>query len=150
MNVVYFNTRTQDLCGQLDREVETRVLLDEMEVCESLASLVRILSKPGSRNAVIVLLAETHDTLSSLLSIRELLLDRQILLILPDGEPETLSKGHSLYPRFLTTCDGDWKTVGAVLEKMIERTCSENVFDKHDAVQSTKPKRTAKLGTERH
>ena len=68
-----------------------------------------------------VLLAASKGQLSELLSLRELLNDVRIILILPDRGRETISQGHLLRPRFLSYADGDLTDVIAVLSKMLER-----------------------------
>ncbi|MBU0767596.1 MAG: hypothetical protein KJ687_00670 [Proteobacteria bacterium] len=45
----------------------------------------------------------------------------RIILILPDGDNETTTMGHTLFPRYLTYADGVFKDVEAVLKKMIQQ-----------------------------
>lgn len=52
-----------------------------------------------------------------ILSLREFLHDRRIILVLPDSEPETVSLGHILRPRFITYGDSDYMDVSAILGK---------------------------------
>jgi len=54
-----------------------------------------------------------------MLGIRDLLAETKIILLLPDRKRATVSKGHNLYPRFLTYMDGDFSDVAAVLQKMV-------------------------------
>ncbi len=74
----------------------------------------------------IVFLALGHDDLAFILSQKKLISDYRLIMILPDSNEESVSKGHSLYPRFLTYRDGDFKDVAAVLEKMLEYMNSQN------------------------
>ena len=69
---------------------------------------------------IAVLYAPGAEDFQTLLSIKELLQDVYVLLILPDRKASTLSRGHMLSPRFLTFMDADPSDVGLVLTKMIE------------------------------
>ena len=48
----------------------------------------------------------------------------RLILILPDREKGTISKGHLFRPRYLTYADGDFLDVAAVLAKMIDHARS--------------------------
>ncbi len=69
--------------------------------------------------AVVVLFASNRKALADLLAIRDLLDGIRIILILPDREPDTISQGYKLYPRYMSYIDGDLRDVSAVLRKMI-------------------------------
>ena len=75
---------------------------------------------------IVVFLALDHDDLAFILSQKKLISDYRLIMILPDSNEESVSKGHSLYPRFLTYRDGDFKDVAAVLEKMLKYIDSQN------------------------
>jgi len=49
----------------------------------------------------------------------------RIILILPDEDNETITMGHTLFPRFSTYADSDFKDVAAVLKKMIRQGHSD-------------------------
>ncbi|MCD6199973.1 MAG: hypothetical protein J7K15_15635, partial [Deltaproteobacteria bacterium] len=55
-------------------------------------------------------------------SVRDLIWDLRLILILPDREAGTIAKGHILRPRFLTYLDSDFTEVAAVLKKMLSNT----------------------------
>jgi len=89
-------------------------------------SFAHVLKWNVSDPRVIVFLALDHDDLAFVLSQKKFLSDYRLIMILPDSNEESISKGHSLYPRFLTYRDGDFKDVAAVLEKMLEYMNSQN------------------------
>ncbi|MGA2735036.1 MAG: hypothetical protein ABSG35_20860, partial [Syntrophobacteraceae bacterium] len=69
---------------------------------------------------------------------RDFLTSVRVILVLPDCEQETISKGHYLKPRFLTT---DWNSeeVIAVLAKMlrsVEKFRDPVSHHKHRRIQS--------------
>jgi hypothetical protein len=47
--------------------------------------------------------------------------DVQIILVIPDRRPETLSLGHLLRPRYLSYEDGNFDDLASVLEKMLRK-----------------------------
>jgi hypothetical protein len=66
-----------------------------------------------------VLISGRSD-LNEFVSIRHLLSEIPLILILPHRDNKTTSVGLDLAPRFLTYADADLREVGMVLEKMIE------------------------------
>lgn len=76
-------------------------------------------SRNGSRMAV--LFPSNHNELVILVAFKHLLFDLQIVLILPNGESQTLSYGHALRPRFISYADSDFSDVAAVSDKLLAR-----------------------------
>ncbi len=66
-----------------------------------------------------VLFAETDEDFSDFFLIQELLMDLNIIFIVPDRAPETLSKAHRFFPRYVTSTENDFDDVKMVLERMI-------------------------------
>ena len=92
----------------------------EIEVHRDMESLIRRLRQPRSDLSIAVLFAFTREDLEDILSIRDLLRDLRIIILLPDSEEDTVRKGHTLRPRFLTYANGDLEDVGVVLRRMLE------------------------------
>ena len=90
----------------------------------SVQELAAQLRKPGHLGMMAVILAGSQSELDELLKIRHLLDNVRTVLILPDGRPESVSKGHTLCPRFLSYADSDLSSVGAVLSHMLQRGAS--------------------------
>jgi hypothetical protein len=88
------------------------------EVHQTLEALAGRLCGPGGRPDIVVILAASREHLGQVLSIRELLHGLRLILILPDREPDTITRGHTLAPRFLTYVDGDYTHIGAVLQRI--------------------------------
>ena len=85
-----------------------------------------------STRRIAILLASSREELQDILSIRELLEDTKIILIVPDTNPDTVAKGHTLRPRFLSDCNSDFVDVAAVLGQMIRKLGQNNDTDVHD------------------
>jgi hypothetical protein len=76
-------------------------------------------SRMGSRMAV--LFPSDPNELARLVTLKHLLFDLPIILILPNGTSQTLSHGHALRPRFISYADSDFSDVAAVADKLVER-----------------------------
>ena len=105
--------------------IEGLAVNGKIEIYRSIDSLVQRLRKPTFDIDFFILMAANQKRLSDILLIKEKLRDIKIILILPDRESDTISRGHELYPRFVSYIDSDFKEVGAVLEKMIKNKHSE-------------------------
>ncbi len=68
-----------------------------------------------------ILMAATQEELVDVILIHDLLVDIPIILVLPNREKETISKGTKLHPRFISYMDSDFSDIQAVLEKMVVR-----------------------------
>ncbi len=95
-------------CG----EVETKEIFNSFENLES------SLLMPNFGVTIVVLHLTNKKELSSALSIKDLLHDKKVILILPDREAPTMSQGHRLYPRYMSYADKDFSDVEDVLKKM--------------------------------
>jgi len=120
MNVIFYSTIKDSIWKESQREFEGVIPSKDKEVYRTIDSLSRRLHRSPFEGSIAVLFAATREELSGLLSIRELLLDLRIILILPDRKKDTIAVGHKLYPRFLTYVDSDFKNLAAVLEKMLK------------------------------
>lgn len=101
-------------------KIESAVLDNTVEVINGFEKLLERLKRFSHTIEVAILFAYSKDALSNILSVKELLEDVRIILILPDRLPETISKGHLLRPRFMTYADSDFEDVKAVLIKMLK------------------------------
>jgi hypothetical protein len=88
---------------------------------DDLTRLFDALHRSGIGSRMAVLFPSNRDELSRLVATRHLLLDMQIILILPNGESQTLSHGHALHPRFISYADSDFSDVAAVSAKLLAR-----------------------------
>ena len=102
---------------QLQEAVEG--LFPDTRVYRAIGDLSKRFRQPMDGPTIAVLVAKTEEDLGGILSIRDLLRDVRVLLVLPDMGTETVAKGHSLHPRFLSHIDADLTEVAAVLEKML-------------------------------
>ena len=110
---------TQD--GERVREAIGRAVPGERaEVCPTVAALAERLREPLDASDVVVLLADTPACLEELLGLGDLLDGARNVLLLPDGDEESIARGHRLLPRVLLY-GGDWpERLSAIVRKMLE------------------------------
>lgn len=77
----------------------------------------------SSRPDVVIIMPERSEELDALAEIRDLFEDRRTVVILPERESGTVSKGHRFHPRFITFDDGDFTEVAAVLQHFKRSLC---------------------------
>ena len=88
---------------------------------DNLKSLTVDLHNPMGQRLIAILFPQNRKELTKLVSLRHLLQDMQIVLILPNTHPQTISDGHILRPRYISYADSDFSDVAAVCVKMIAR-----------------------------
>ena len=86
----------------------------------SVVSVNKLLEKlPDLVNGrgVAILLTTSGKEIEQLISIREMLRNIRIIWILSDQSAENISRGHKLYPRYLSYKEGNFNDVSVVLKK---------------------------------
>ena len=122
MNLLLYATEPQGTGKQLQKVIEELFPENNTEIYRTIDGLSHRLRQPRYDLAVVVLLAASKQDLLDLLSIRDLLDDLRVILLLPNREKDTITKGHTLRPRFLTYADSNFLDVAAVLSKMVRNT----------------------------
>jgi len=109
-----------DMAGKnLKGLLKTLAVKNQSETYLAIEALIKRLRKPLGQNFIGILIPGDQRELSNLISIRHLFRDIRIILVLPDNEEATISKGHCLRPRFLTYADSNFSDVIAVIENMM-------------------------------
>jgi len=121
MKVFFYSALADEIGDRLQKIIETVAPQGKVVISRTIGSLTRTLCQPVDGPAITVLRASSRDELLEIFSIRRLLRDVRIILILPDQEDETVAMGHRLGPRLLTYAGGDFADVFAVLGRMIGR-----------------------------
>ena len=104
---------------RLQRVIEALVSKEDTEIYRTIDGLTFRLRQPRHDPSIAVLLTATREDLSEILSLRDLLGDIRIMLVLPDRKRDTIAKGHTLRPRFVTYADSDFVEMAAVLSKVL-------------------------------
>ena len=121
MSVLFFSTETQGAGEQLQREIETFIPGDEIEIYHTFESFSNRLRQPSWNLSVLVLVVETREDLQELFLIRDLFNSIPVILVIPDRESDTICAGHKFYPRFLSYIDSNYLDVAMVLNKLINK-----------------------------
>ncbi len=104
---------------QLRTMIEEFIPKNNMEIYRTIEHLSQRLRQPANDLPLVVLVAVSNGDLLDFLSIRDLLRDVRIILILPDRDKDTIAKGHTLRPRFMSYTDSDFADIVAVLKKCL-------------------------------
>jgi len=104
---------------QLKQVIDSRVSGACLENYSNPEELFRRLRQPRSNIKIAVFAIGGAAELDRLLTLRELLADMRLVLVLADKDPQTLSKAHALAPRFITFIDAGIEPLVSVVEKMI-------------------------------
>lgn len=121
MDKVLFYVPTEDdtpLSLKLFDVIERVGVQKQSEIYRTIDELSCRLRCPEGRPRLGVILTPSRQDLLEVLSIRELLHNLRILLILPDNEFDTVTQGHILRPRFLTDIEGNFSDLAEVLRKI--------------------------------
>lgn len=119
MNVIYYSALRASRRDKLQRVIDVLVPRNNVETFRSIPSLLQRLHKPLPEAVVFVFLVSSKQELTELVEYREWLKDRRLILVLPDDDIETISRGHALRPRFVTYVESDYIDISAVLGKML-------------------------------
>ena len=90
-----------------------------LETYSDLDDVFQRLRQPRLNLKIGVLAIDSEAELDRLLTIRELLSDMRLVLVLSDKDPQTVSKAHALAPRFITFSDAGIDPLVSVVEKMM-------------------------------
>ena len=120
MKVVFYINAAGKTGLRLQKMIRDLVPDRRKETYSAIDSLAPRLRQHAYNIAAVVLLITSREDLSNILRIRHLFQNIKTILILPDRENETITKGHRLRPRFLSYADRNFVEVAVVLEKMLE------------------------------
>jgi hypothetical protein len=120
MRLLLYTPVSEGAGEQLQKMIKELVSENNVEIYRSIESLAHRLRQPTNDLPIAVLHAASREDLSDIVSIRGLLRDVRIILVLPDRDENTIAQGHTLRPRFLSYTDSDFANISAVLEKWLE------------------------------
>jgi len=126
MNVIFYSAPGVSRGEKLQRVIDVLVPRSSVETFRTMPSLLQRLHQPLSEVVVFVFLISSRQELLDLVEYQEWLRDRRLILVLPDDDRETISRGHALRPRFVTYAESDFIDVSAVLGKMLGVTALQS------------------------
>lgn len=116
-NVILF---TDSWNKDLIKTIRSKVDRNSLEIFRDIGNFSTRVSRIPRQVDILVLQVNNQSQLSKLVTLKDYFNDLRILLILPDFEKNTISKGQLLRPRFIESTDSDYSNLGAVLEKMLK------------------------------
>ena len=140
--VILFSTSQRKSGERLQRIVEAVVSEKNVKIYRTIDALSGGLRQPRNDVSVALLLASSRMDLHELVSLRDLLWDIKIILILPDSDPETIAKGHILRPRFLSDCKSNFQDVAAVLTRMIINSDTDKKIEQMSCTEKSMKRRS--------
>jgi hypothetical protein len=120
MSVIYFNSNNEEYPARFQDLFETEGLAGRVEACRTVKALSHRLSRVLQGQGIAVLFISTMVEFHMIYSIRNLLNDIRLILILPDRSSEIISAAYKLHPRFISFIDSDPREVSTILRKMIK------------------------------
>jgi len=120
VSMLVYSSERNGVEERLLKAIQPLASSEKIETYRTIKSFSQRLRQPLSGFDVAVLLTVSKKELLEILSIRDLFSDVRIVLILPDGDKDTVSKGHTLYPRLVTYVDSDFKDLAVFLKKLFE------------------------------
>ena len=127
MKVLLYATAENPYGKRLCELISQEFSMDSMTLADTLEQLVVVLKSPAFRPDCVLLMVADSAELSRLLSVRMLLHEVQIILVLPPAGDDLVVEAHLLRPRFLTFADSDPDDLIAVLRRLRIRTQSRNL-----------------------
>ncbi len=124
MSILIYSGIKDPFKEQLLNIIEQRFPGLTVECAEGIKELRARFRRPVYDVDAAVLVASSKDELNSLMSIESDLFLLPLIVIVPDGDPDTFYKAHRLRPRYVTSADGTggFMDVSLVLDKMIDRS----------------------------
>ncbi len=120
MRLLFFCEDTKGAGKEIQKMIEAQVRKEDMEIYRTIRDLSQRLHQPRGTINIVVLLAANGKSLAELLLLAELLNDIPMILVLPDRQADTISKGHQFHPRFTCYLDNGFSDAALVLAKMIK------------------------------
>jgi hypothetical protein len=124
MSILFYAPIDKDITEKYKRAIETAAPNETLEIYHTIDCLARRLFQPKYTISVAIFWAATKQDLSDIVSLRDWFDGVRLILILPDDEQDTVRKGHTLFPRFLSFIDSDFVMITSVLKKMVQKNLS--------------------------
>jgi len=125
--VITYTDLSSGASEKLLQIVKGIVASDQIESFVSIEGLKTRLRKSLYDVDAVVLIVESGETLEKILTIMDLLRVVSVIMVLPDRDQDTISKGYTVWPRFVSYLDSDFSEIGVVLSKMVNRSVLSRV-----------------------
>lgn len=120
-SILLYTSPSQNDGFRMQSMVEKTISNENIIIVRRMEKLSRILRQPLNGILAAIIQVGSDEELMDLVGIRDLLLRIPMILVLPNQEESTVTKGHVLRPRYLAYADTDWNVVRDVFRKMVDR-----------------------------
>jgi hypothetical protein len=121
MQVLFYAPSGDQDGDRLQRNLDETFPRGNVETHRTLTGLIQGLRNRNADLKVVLLMPENRLELSGVYTLLDELRDVRLVLVLPDGEDETIAMAHRLRPRFVTYANGDYSGLRQVLQKMLKK-----------------------------
>ena len=118
MTVILYSISKDKSGKRLQRAMEMLISRGSIEVCSTFNALYLRLHRPLDNVRHVVINVSSKKDLMNIISLRDILWNVRVILVLPDRDSTTTSMGHLLRPRLISYADSDFFEVFAVLSRM--------------------------------
>jgi hypothetical protein len=122
MQTFIYSSRDDPDAKRLDLVVRSVIPNGRIESFTGLVSLNKRLRTPVEPDSIAVISIANRKELEHMQRLCPLLTEIYIIMVIPDGEKETLALAHLLLPRFLSRKESDFVDLRVVLAKMYAHT----------------------------
>ena len=121
MQVLFYAPSGDQDGDRLQRTLDEMLPRGSVETHRTLTGLIQRLRNRNAEPEVVLLMPENRLELSGVYALLDELRDVRLVLVLPDGEDETIAMAHRLRPRFVTYANKDYSELQQVLQKMLKK-----------------------------
>jgi len=118
MQLLYYSSKVDQDNKRLDAAVHKVIPAGRIEIFKRLDDLKERLRTPVEPDSVAVFFVSNRKELLDMQSLRGLLTEIYVILVLPDLNKGTIKIAHHLLPRFFSRKDSDFADLKIVLNKM--------------------------------
>jgi len=119
VKILFYSSKMHDPAIGIGESLRTLVPDEGVETYTSIEELAKRLLHLIDHDAIVIIQAGDREELLSILSLRDVLQNVRVILLLPDREDETISLAHRLRPRFLANSESGFSDTMSVLRKML-------------------------------
>jgi hypothetical protein len=96
--------------------------------CQTIKELSKALLEPSSMILAVVLMISDKNNIEQIVSVQNSLIDRRIILVLPELTKDIVSIAHSFRPRFIASLQDSSREVTSVLSKMRQQKDNVTIY----------------------
>jgi len=126
LELILYNKNFDDFEAKICEVIESVVSKEKTVIFRSVEGMIEKIMRLTYNPEIVVLIIKNREELFQLYSSLNLLRSPEMLLILPDRDPETIKLGYQLKPRFSTCLHNDFLVIQTVLKQMLLSLLSQD------------------------